>query len=163
MDVLFRREAAELVDRALSHQRILSAHPPPHLRRDWARPCHICTRTWLTPCLICTGTWLTPATSALGLGSPPPHLRRDWARTVQVVEAFKARPLPRRHELEVVEDDVLHVVHVHLSADPAGSRAWPPRWLVGCLVASSSCLFVCLFVRSCVCLCGDCLLRLLTK
>jgi hypothetical protein len=40
----------------------------PHLRRDWARRCH-----------ICTGTGLTPATSAPGLGSSPPHLHRDWA------------------------------------------------------------------------------------
>ena len=31
--------------------------PRPHLRRDWAHPCH-----------ICTGTGLTPATSAPGLG-----------------------------------------------------------------------------------------------
>ena len=31
----------------------------PHLRRDWAHPCH-----------ICAGTGLTPATSAPGLGSP---------------------------------------------------------------------------------------------
>ena len=42
--------------------------PLPHLRRDWAHPCHICARTGLTP-----------ATSAPGLGSPRPHLRRDCA------------------------------------------------------------------------------------
>ena len=39
----------------------------PHLHRDWAHPCHICT--W---------TGLTPATSAPGVGSPLPHLHRDW-------------------------------------------------------------------------------------
>ncbi len=33
--------------------------PLPHLRRDWAHPCH-----------ICAGTGLTAATSAPGLGSP---------------------------------------------------------------------------------------------
>ena len=33
--------------------------PLPHLHRDWARPCH-----------ICTGTGLASATSAWGLGSP---------------------------------------------------------------------------------------------
>jgi hypothetical protein len=33
---------------------------PPHLRRDWAHPSHICTGTGR---------------------SPPPHLRRDWTRT----------------------------------------------------------------------------------
>jgi hypothetical protein len=38
----------------------------PHLHRDWAHPCH-----------ICTGTGLAPVTSAPGLGSPVPHLRRD--------------------------------------------------------------------------------------
>ncbi len=47
----------------------VSGSPLPHLHRDWARPCH-----------ICTGTGLTPATSAPGLGSPLPHLHRDWAR-----------------------------------------------------------------------------------
>jgi hypothetical protein len=45
-----------------------SAHPSPHLRRDWAHPCH-----------ICAGTRLTRATSAPGLGSPRPHLPQDWA------------------------------------------------------------------------------------
>ena len=42
--------------------------PLPHLHRDWAHPCH-----------ICTGAGLTPAASAPGLGSPWPHLHRDWA------------------------------------------------------------------------------------
>ena len=41
--------------------------PLPHLHRNWAHPCH-----------ICTGTRLAAATSALGLGSPLPHLHRDW-------------------------------------------------------------------------------------
>jgi hypothetical protein len=43
-------------------------HVLPHLHRDCAHPCH-----------ICTGTGLTPATSALGLGSPLPAgtLRHD--------------------------------------------------------------------------------------
>ena len=35
--------------------------PLPHLRRDWARPGHICTRTGLAPCHICAGTGLAPA------------------------------------------------------------------------------------------------------
>ena len=42
---------------------------PPHLRRDWAHPCH-----------IRTGTGLAPATSAPGPGSPRPHRRRPGAR-----------------------------------------------------------------------------------
>ncbi len=45
----------------------------PHLRRDWAHPCH-----------ICAATGLTPATSAPGLGSPLPHLRRDWAHPCHI-------------------------------------------------------------------------------
>ena len=49
------------------------AVPPPHLRRDWARPC-----------LICAGTGLDPATSAPGLGSTMPHLRRDWVRPCHI-------------------------------------------------------------------------------
>jgi hypothetical protein len=74
--------------------------PLPHLHRDWAHGCPICTRTGLTPATsapglgsplphlhkdwahpghICTGTGLTPATSAPGLGSPLLHLHRDWA------------------------------------------------------------------------------------
>jgi hypothetical protein len=40
------------------------------LRRDRARPRHICTGTGLARRHICTGTGLAPATSALGLGSP---------------------------------------------------------------------------------------------
>ena len=50
--------------------------PPPHMHRDWAQRCH-----------VCTGTGFAAATSALGLGSPLPHLEcahrchlhRDWA------------------------------------------------------------------------------------
>jgi hypothetical protein len=52
--------------------------PPPHLRRDWAHPRHICAGTWLAPphlhgdwvypTHICAGTRLAPATSAPGLG-----------------------------------------------------------------------------------------------
>jgi hypothetical protein len=49
------------------------ARPPPHLHRDWARRCH-----------ICTGTGLAAATSALGLGSLLPHLRRDRARRCHI-------------------------------------------------------------------------------
>ncbi len=49
------------------------AHPLPHLHRDLARRCH-----------ICTATELTPATSAPGLGSPRPHLHRDLARRCHI-------------------------------------------------------------------------------
>jgi hypothetical protein len=51
------------------HHSATSARPLPHLRRDWARPTH-----------VCTGTGLTPPTSAPGLGSLRPRLHRDWAR-----------------------------------------------------------------------------------
>jgi hypothetical protein len=51
------------------------AVPLPHLHRDWAHRCH-----------ICTGTGLTAATSARALGSPLPHLQCGWAR-----------PLPHLH------------------------------------------------------------------
>jgi hypothetical protein len=40
--------------------------PLAHLRRDWARPLH-----------ICAGTGLAPCTSAPGLRSPLPDLRHD--------------------------------------------------------------------------------------
>ena len=61
--------------RTVSHGRHTSApglrSPLPHLRRDWAHPCR-----------ICTGTALTPATSAPGLGSPLPHLHRLRPRQI---------------------------------------------------------------------------------
>jgi hypothetical protein len=47
--------------------------PQPHLHRDWAHPCH-----------ICTGTGLTPATSTTGLCPPLPLLLRDCARPVDI-------------------------------------------------------------------------------
>ena len=47
--------------------------PQPHLHRDWAHPCHICTGAGLTPAESASGTGLAPATSAPGLGSPLPH------------------------------------------------------------------------------------------
>jgi hypothetical protein len=56
----------------------------PHLRRDWARPCHIGIRTRLTAARSVPGLGSPPATSAPGLGSPLPHLRRDWARPCHI-------------------------------------------------------------------------------
>ena len=54
--------------------RALSRGPPlPHLRRDWAHRCH-----------ICTGAGLIAATSAPGLDSPLPHLHRDWAHRCHI-------------------------------------------------------------------------------
>ena len=50
---------ARLVDRALEFAQVGASRCRPHLRRDWARPCH-----------ICAGTGLAPATSAPGLSSP---------------------------------------------------------------------------------------------
>jgi hypothetical protein len=47
--------------------------PLPHLLRDWARRCH-----------ICSGTGLVAAASAPGMGSSLPHLRRDWARRCHI-------------------------------------------------------------------------------
>jgi hypothetical protein len=58
--------------------------PLPHLHRDWAHPCHICTRTGLTP-----------ATFALGLNSPLPHLRRDWAHPCHICTGTGLTPTGR--------------------------------------------------------------------
>ena len=52
------------MDRELLHR---SVRPLPHLHRDWAHRCHVCTRTGLAL-----------PTSTLKLGSPLPHLHRDW-------------------------------------------------------------------------------------
>ncbi len=56
----------------------------PHLRRDWARPAHICAGTGLAPCPDLHRDSAHPLpTFAPGLGSSPshicPHLHRDWA------------------------------------------------------------------------------------
>jgi hypothetical protein len=69
--------------------------PLPHLRQDWAHPCHICAGTGLThatsaPGLGSAAATSAPglgsaaATSAPGLGSPMPHLRRDWAHPCHI-------------------------------------------------------------------------------
>ncbi len=55
------------------HQLLGHRNGVPHLHRDWAHRCHICTRTGLTP-----------ATSAQGLGPPQPHLHRDWAHPCHI-------------------------------------------------------------------------------
>jgi hypothetical protein len=46
--------------------RTLHAALCPHLHRDWARPCHICTGTGLTPPIYASGLGLTAASSAPG-------------------------------------------------------------------------------------------------
>ena len=46
----------------------------PHLRRDRAGPCHICTRDSAHACHICTGTGLAPPTSAPGTWAHPCHI-----------------------------------------------------------------------------------------
>ena len=63
------------------------ASPLPHLHRDSAHHCH-----------ICTGTRLTPTTSAPGLGSPLPHLHQDWARPLLLLHQDWAQPLPHLHQ-----------------------------------------------------------------
>ena len=63
-----------------AHRLPSSAIALPHLRRDWAWPCH-----------ICAGTGLGPATSAPGLGSALPHLRRDWARPCHICAGIVCR------------------------------------------------------------------------
>ncbi len=67
------REARVLIGRTPATSAPVLGSPLPHLRRDWAHPCH-----------ICTGTGLAPATSAPRLGAPLPHLRRDWARPCHI-------------------------------------------------------------------------------
>ena len=87
---------------------VLCGAPLPHLHRDWAHPCHICTRTrsplphlhrdWAHPCHICAGTGLTPATSVPGLGSPLPHPSWDWARLCHIWTG-NGLTLPNQHWL----------------------------------------------------------------
>jgi hypothetical protein len=77
-----------MASRATSAPRLGS--PCPHMRRDWANPCHMWT--WTGP---------TPATSAPRLGPPHPHLHRDWAH-----------PLPH------VDQDWAHPCHIRTGARP---------------------------------------------
>ncbi len=73
----------------------------PHLRRDWAHPCH-----------ICTGTGRAPATSAPGLGL------LVWGQVLACEpEVHQGRQLPRRHERP--QEHAAHTCHAtdraHLS------------------------------------------------
>jgi hypothetical protein len=65
--------------RPMVRGRRLCAAPLPHLHRDWAHPCYLCTGTGLTLCHICTGTGLTPATSAPGLANATDGVERSAA------------------------------------------------------------------------------------
>ena len=76
-----------------------SARSAPHLRRDWARPCHICAGTALTPCHICAGTGLAPATSAPGLGSPSSTSSPGLGCLKQFALALVFGALPSLHPL----------------------------------------------------------------
>ena len=76
--------AARLVDGVFSFRMAKLVLALPHLHRDGAHPCPICTRTALSP-----------ATSAPGRGSPVPHLHRDCARLCPAASAA-ARPVVAR-------------------------------------------------------------------
>ncbi len=54
--------------------------PLPHLRRDWARPFHICAGTGPAHSTSAPRLGSPISTSPPGLGPPLPHLRRDCAR-----------------------------------------------------------------------------------
>jgi hypothetical protein len=61
--------------------------PLPHLHRDWAHPCHICTGTERSPAHICTETEPTPAAGE--------RVRaHNWKRAL----GPKSGPLPRRDQ-----------------------------------------------------------------
>ena len=96
----------------------------PHLHRDWARPCH-----------ICTGTGLAPATSAPGLGSPLPHLHRDWAHRCHIctrtglAPATSAPGLGRPHSRSAAEGSNVeenrqrnHSIEIKRSSTPSRRR-----------------------------------------
>jgi hypothetical protein len=88
----------------------------PHLHRDWARPCH-----------ICTGTGLAPATSAPGLGSPLPHLHRDWAGKPHA-SALASYPAELRDLVLAAPTDAFDNNAITLDkARPRAARARAPR------------------------------------
>jgi hypothetical protein len=95
---------------------LVFAGDPPHLRRDWARPCHICPGTGLspyhicpgtglTPAHICPGTWPIPAFSAPRLGSPL-HICTGTALTPATSAPGPGSPLPHLHQ------DWAHPAHI---------------------------------------------------
>ena len=54
------------------HGRLTACSPLPHLRRDWARRCHICAGTGLTPPFhICAGTRVLPRWGDLPFPAQP--------------------------------------------------------------------------------------------
>jgi hypothetical protein len=58
-------------------------HWAPHLHRDWAHPCHICTGTGRTPPHIGTRT-AHPCMSAPGLGSPAIAVKKCMPQSVHL-------------------------------------------------------------------------------
>ena len=84
--------------------------PLPHLYRDWARPCH-----------ICTGTGLAPATSAPGPGSTFPHLRRDSANASHICAGTP--PRASRSRRRTPERSALAAARSASAAAPARRRA----------------------------------------
>jgi hypothetical protein len=84
----------------------------PHLRRDWARPSH-----------ICTGTGLAPPTSVPGLGSPLPHLHRDWVHACTSAPGL-GPPLPHLHRAGLGRCEVASVLPSAV-ADVAGVEPSP--------------------------------------
>jgi hypothetical protein len=68
---------------------VTAGAPPPHLRRDWARPAHICAGTGLAPINICAGTATGPSTMqvwrayGVGMSSALPIDLVDGARVLQ--------------------------------------------------------------------------------
>ena len=68
--------------------------PLPRLRRDWARPDH-----------ICAGIGHAPASFAPGLGAPLPHLRRDWAHPSHICAGTGLAP-------RTVHRDQAHPFHI---------------------------------------------------
>ncbi len=81
--------------------------PLPHLRRDWAHPCH-----------ICAGTGLTPATSAPGLGSPLSHPHREWAHPSHIRTGTAGYP-------RVLQAGGLGAVPLVLSEYGCSNFHWP--------------------------------------
>ena len=104
--------------------------PLPHLHRDRARPCH-----------ICTGTGLTPPTSPPGRGSPLPHrdlgsragLHRDWFRPSPRLRRDCGSPLhicariPRRTPPTHLPERRAPKTRVRTRAETRGAAGASPR------------------------------------
>jgi hypothetical protein len=109
--------------------------PLPHLHRDWAHRCHICTGTELTPATSAPGLRLTPATSAPDWAcrrwpEQPQRRLRVQADTTEQQQALEAELRCKTAQLSALSEQAGRAPRAPDEALPAGRRVcrrrrWP--------------------------------------